>query len=672
MKKKLFSLRSTLRFTHFTRKHYALFSTLGKVVIIGVLSVSTLKHAKASGISVREDMARDTLVNAREDLGEVVVTGSHVPLWLGRVPQMVELVTQEDIAHGASTTSVNDVLKNVIGIDVRQRGAYGVQTDISLHGGNFDELTFLVNGVNFSSPHTGHLSADFPLSTDDIQRIEILESPAAKTYGAGAFNGIINLITRQGTKFITANLSAGSYGYLNAGGNISTVGRHFSNFVSLGYSRSDGATPNSAFSSLRLFWQGKAYWRQHSLSAQASYSYKPYEANTFYGAASPDQWESNERISAALSGDIVVGKVHITPQVYWNRWYDHYQWHRYDPAGENFHRVTATAERLSAWAETILGRTAVGVELRQERIWSTSLGKEREPKDYLHTRGRDRNDSIYYTHHDGRNITSIFLEHDVLLGPASISLGLNAIHTPLDGWNVCPGANLSYRPADIVTLYASWNMAMRMPTFTDLYYSGANIEGNSDLKSEHTMDFQLGLRLHHSLLLAELQLFYSHKKNMIDWVTSPDFGDDIFHSVNFKTNSLGAEVNLSLLPQALFGEAFPLNEVSVKYAFIRQKSYYGVSVLESKYAMEYLRNKLILSCNGHIWKDLSFSLSWRFNDRVGSSNPDYALLDGKISWDKRLYSLFFEANNILNKRYYDYVSIPQPRFTFVAGVKLHL
>ncbi len=660
MNKQQFFKRPTLRFTHFSRKHYALFATLGKVVIVGVLAVSTLKHAKAAGMSTHVELTRDTIIQAERGLDEVVVTGSRVPHSLLEAPQMVEVVTQEDIARQTSTVSVNDILKQVTGIDVRQRGAYGVQTDISLRGGNFDQTTFLVNGVNFSSPHTGHLSADFPFSTDDIQRIEILPGPAARIYGPSAFNGVINLITRHDSDFLTAHLSAGSYGYFNANANASRRTSHFANFLSVGYSRGDGAVVNSAFSSLRAFYRGSAYWGKQSLSAQISYSYKPFEANTFYGAGSTDQWEMNARLSGALTGDFVIGPVHLCPQLYWNRWYDHYQWHHNDPSGENCHRVTSSAESLSAWAESLLGKTALGVELRQERIWSTSLG-------LLSATPHHR-----YTHHDARTVTSLFLNHDILLRHFTLSLGVTAIHTPLDHWGAYPGVDASYRINKVFTLYASWNMAMRLPTFTDLYYSGANILGNSSLRSERTQDVQVGLRIRHPILVGDVQLFYSHKRNMIDWVTSPDFGDEMYHSVNFRMNNLGAEVNLSLLPQHIFSPRFPIRSFSVKYAYIHERSHYGIIVSQSKYAMDYLRNSLLLACDGRIWSHLNFSLSWRLNDRVGENNPDYALLDARLSWDARKYSVYVEGNNILNKKYYDYQSIPQPRFTFLTGVKLTL
>ena len=57
MKKQRFNKRERLLFKHFTNKGYALFSCLGKEVIIGVLSVSTLTYAKADGISTQTALA---------------------------------------------------------------------------------------------------------------------------------------------------------------------------------------------------------------------------------------------------------------------------------------------------------------------------------------------------------------------------------------------------------------------------------------------------------------------------------------------------------------------------------------------------------------------------------------------------------------------------------------
>ncbi|MCD8306187.1 MAG: TonB-dependent receptor [Prevotella sp.] len=668
--KQQFFKANPLKFKQFTRKGYALFSTLGKVVVIGVLAVATIGKARAEGAETQTNTARDSLMREGTELDEVVVTGSHVPLTGLQTAKIVTVLAKDDIARQAAA-NVNDLLKTLSGVDVRQRGAFGVQTDISMRGGNFDQITFLLNGVNISSPHTGHLSADFPLSASDIERIEVVNGSAARVYGASAFNGVINIITRQTGELVNANIGGGSYGFFNANAGVNINTNLFSTYLSGGYSRSDGAVANSAFSSSRLFWQGKIKLKNALVAAQFGYSYKPYEANTFYGAASTDQWESNERLMAAVNAEVRVGKVHIAPGAYWNRWFDHYQWHRGDPAGENYHRADAAGATLSAWTETILGKTSLGADIRRESIWSTKLGKQQDESSWKNSGGHDGNSSIKYMFHDARTITSFFLEHNILLRRWTVSLGATALHTPLAGWDVEPGIDLAFRPSSTLKIFASWNTGLRLPTFTDLYYSGANIEGNSDLKAEKTCDVQIGARKIWRGFRAEAQLFFSHKSDMIDWVVYQEAGDDIFHSVNFRMNNFGGDIGLSFLPQELFGERFPLRKISANYSYIREHSRYGLTVVESKYAMEYLRNKLVLAADGKLWRGLNLSLAWRFCDRIGD-NADYAILDGKLSWDARRWSIYVDAANILNKKYFDYVSIAQPGFVATAGVNVRL
>lgn len=680
MQQKHFCERKALRFKHFSRKGYALFAVAGREVLIGTLSVATLSHAKADGISVITEATGDSLQRSELKLEEVVVTGSRAPLTLAESAKIVSVITREDI-HRAAAESINDILKLATGVDVRQRGGFGVQTDISVRGGNFDQITILLNGVNISSPHTGHLSADFPVSPEDIERIEVLEGPAARVYGTSAFNGVINIVTsspslgRAGGGVV--HLSVGQYGYAHANASLAKSFGSTHHALSGGYTRTDGATPNSYFTSSRVFYHGSAQLGENAtLSAQLGYSYKPYAANTFYGASSTDQWESNERLMAALNADIKLGAVHLAPQLYWNRWFDHYQWHKDNPAGENFHKVDSRGASLNAWFSSPLGKTSLGLEVRGEGIKSTKLGKPMPESDWEKTGGHDAEADKLYKYKDTRTNLSAFLEHDILLRDLTVSLGLLAnMNDGLDTkWRVYPGIDISYRPTEAWKLYASWNMALRMPTFTDLYYSGANIEGNSNLKPEKTTDYQLGAQYRANGFMAEAQLFYSHKTDMIDWVTYSDAStgqsDGIFHSVNFGLDNKGFELNLNLLPQELWSETCPLRKLSAKYSYINEDSEYDVTVISSKYAMDYLRHKVVLSADGRLWKRLNLSLSWRWQDRVGRDNPSYAITDARLSWDAPRWSVYLDATNLFDKKYYDYATIPQPGLWCRIGAKI--
>ena len=671
-----------IRFKHFSRKGYSLFSALGREVLIGTLSVATLSHAKADGISVNVDAVGDSLRRKELKLDEVVVTGSRVPLTQSEAAKIVSVITREDIDRAAAE-SINDILKSATGVDVRQRGGFGVQTDISVRGGNFDQITILLNGVNISSPHTGHLSADFPISPDDIERIEIIEGAASRVYGTSAFNGAVNIVTKSQTSYDTltlrnetgastirsatitdssVNMEGGSYGYFCANGRISS---HFGEAgwgsFSAGYTRCDGATHNSAFSSSRLFYQGKYDF----LSWQVGYSNKPFDANTFYGSASQDQWERVERWMAAVKASFKLSSFNFLLSTYYNRWKDHYQWHKDSPVGENYHRVESKGASLNAWTDWILGKTSLGVEVRDDRILSTKLG-------------RPLSEAGFYKYRDQRCNVSFFLEHDVRLSRLAASFGVLAnLNDGLDTkWRVYPGIDLKWTPSPLYGrgqgggFFLSWNMGLRMPTFTDLYYSGVGIEGNSDLKPEKTNDVQIGACYETKGIRLTGLVFYSHKKDMIDWVRQP--GDEVFRSVNFQMDNVGYETEIILHARERWGKQMPLRKVGVKYCYISENSKYDVEVVSSKYAMDYLRHKLIVSADGRLWRKMNLALDWRWQDRVGEGNAPYALLDGKLSWDEERWSLYVNAANILDKEYYDYVFVKQPGFCIIAGIKLKL
>ncbi|MBO7487558.1 MAG: TonB-dependent receptor plug domain-containing protein [Bacteroidales bacterium] len=94
-------------------------------------------------------------------LDSVSVTASKLPVPLHKNTRTVTLMDSLAIAS-APAENINDLLKYAVGVDVRQRGAMGMQTDISMRGGTFDQIAILLNGIDISDPQTGHNSADFP------------------------------------------------------------------------------------------------------------------------------------------------------------------------------------------------------------------------------------------------------------------------------------------------------------------------------------------------------------------------------------------------------------------------------------------------------------------------------------------------------------------------------
>ena len=411
--------QGVFKFKRFGRKGYSLFAVLGRVVVVGVLSVATLSKSHAEGVGVKPVIDNDTTDKTDRELtlDEVSVTGSRAPLTRAQAARMVTVLERADI-QAAPVQSVNDLLKYVASVDVRQRGPIGAQTDISIRGGNYEQITILLNGINICDPQTGHNAFDFPVDISEIERIEVLEGPAGRVYGTSSLLGAINIVTRpRPTSSVSARIEGGSYGYLSAGARANVASGKWNNQLSGSYSRSDGYQRNSAgglnsdYSGGKAFYQGTYDDDIVSVSWHAGLSTKDFGSNTFYGAKWDDQFEHTLKTYTALQAETKKGSFHLKPSIYWNHSYDRFELFR-DAAEKypfNYHRTDIFGVNLNGYFDWILGRTAVGAELRNEDLLSGNLG---EPLDNPHhISGTDR----YYDHGINRTNISLVVEHNILL-----------------------------------------------------------------------------------------------------------------------------------------------------------------------------------------------------------------------------------------------------------------
>ncbi len=670
--------RRLITFRQLNRKSYSVFRSLKKEIRIGVLSFATLTYANVNSVSAQTVNHSSEQTEATDvEMEEVEVTASRVPLTLNQAARTVTVIDRATIA-AAPVQSVNDLLKYVIGVDVRQRGEQGIQTDISIRGGSFDQITLLLNGINVCDPQTGHNAADFPVDLNDIERIEVLEGPAGRVYGTSSLLGAINIVTRTDRQSHAAvHAEGGSYGLASGGLRLNLSNERLTNQLSGSYNRSDGATTNSDFNTLRAFYQGGFSHQQADVKWQAGLTRKDYGANTFYSAKYPDQYEETRKYFVALQAE-TKGFIHFLPQVYWTQATDHFELAKGDASASPFndHRTTTCGVILNSYFTSRLGKTAFGAEMRNEDVISTVLGetlthpKQVSGRDYQYTKGRNRTN------------VSLHTEHTVLLSGFSLSAGFVA--TMNSDWDkrfhFFPGVDASYWITPQLKTYASWNTSLRMPTFTELYYTtNATHQGNKELKPEQMQAYELGLKYVLPGLEATLSAYHHRGKDLIDWVRPVD--ETIYYSMNHtRINTTGIELSAILTFDRLVSADCPLRSLYVGYSYIsRNKS--EEAAYESQYALEYLRHKVTARLNHRIWNRLTADWVFRWQERMGhytdysasmsgeqKSYKPYAMLDTKLIWDAPAYQLFVEANNLFNKRYYDHGNIPQPGFQFRAGM----
>ena len=697
-------------FRRYDGHSYSAFNSLKKEIRIGVLAVTTLLSAHNTALATRSNslsIVADTLGADAIELQEAQVTGSQLPVSIDKAWSKIVVISRQEIEK-AKCQTINDILKLCPNVDVRQRGAMGVQTDITIGGGTAEQITFLLNGVNINNPQTGHLAADFPVNVSDIERIEVLDGASARTFGSQALNGIINIITRVAPEnSLEAQAEGGSFGTFGGGGSINlsainynrtdkngngraqrdsnghstnnsfAIGKpDFRNRISYDYLRTDGATLNSAFNRSRLFYQGVYRDDYVRVNWQAGINGQHYGANTFYSARFPNQWEEGRRYMAAVKAQNLLGRIHLAPTLSFIRSYDHFQLIRFTSTGENFHRNDVFTAAVGAYSKWRLGRTAFGGELRHEGILSTNLGQPLDSNRLVrveHEHGR------YYDHRDSRDNISFFVEHAVLLKRWSVNAGVMANRNSAvdDQFRLYPGVDISFRPVRQWKLYASYNRSMRMPMFTDLYYQSPTQQGNKGLKPEQANTFKVGADYLNKWLSASVTGLYRRGSHMIDWVMySPD---DKYHSTAFRLSNYQLTATAALDLATIFGNQNILERFSASYFFNYQKRRDKVEIYQSNYALDYLRHKLLIQLDHRIVASLSASWYLRWQERQGTfldykdGQPwqrhykPYTLLDMKLRWARPSYDLYLSLENLLCRKYYDLGAVPQPRFTFLLG-----
>ena len=668
-----------MRFRRYSNRSYAVFSTLKSPVSIGVMTVAMLASAPVSGISA-QTAEKNNAGEKLYELEEVEVTGSRVPLTVSQAARIVTVLDREAIA-AAPVQSINDLLKYAAGVDVRQRGDMGVQTDISIRGGTFDQITILLNGINICDPQTGHNAADFPVELSEIERIEVLEGPAGRVYGTSSLVGAINIVTRT-AKDSGAEVFAdgGSYGYFKGGAMVSHVKNGLSNQVSGSYSRSDGFSRSKAgnlnadFKYARLFYQGRYENDQVDVRWHAGFTNKDYGANTFYSTLSDEQFEHVRKYYTAVQAETKGDVYHFKPSVYWNRSDDRFEFYRGMPEKSpfNYHQTDVYGVNLNNYIQTFLGKTAFGAEFRNEGVRSTSLGEPLNSP--VKVPGADAD----FTLGLNRTNLSFHLEHNIVLRRFTLSAGVIAVKNTGNEMNFrfYPGVDASYQFARDWKVYASYNTSLRMPTFTELYYSVGGHKADKYLKPEEMQAVEVGVKYLRPGIRGTLSLYRYHGTDMIDWIKDISQGDDApWQSVNHAViNTMGAEASVLVDIRELMQRDAFVRSVNVSYSYINQDKE-TMPNLQSKYALEYLRHKFVAQANFRIWKLLEMNVSYRWQDRMGNYQKGnsmvpyepYSLVDARFTWNAPQYKIYVEGNNLLNKTYYDHGNIPQPGIWIRAG-----
>ena len=426
--------------------------------------------------------------------------------------------------------------------------------------------------------------------------------------------------------------------------------------------------------------QGGISKKSFNLNVQGGYAQKDYGANSFYSAKYPDQYEYNDTYFGSISSSIG-NTLKFKPSIYWRRNYDHYILIKSSPAAyQNYHFTDTKGFNLNTEYTSLLGTSNLGFEYRNESIYSTRLGPA--TKDSLKVKGEENS---YYNHFASRYNYSIFFEQSFKMENFYFSGGLMINHHSALKQKVVlyPSIDLAYAISSNYKWYFTYSKALRLPTFTDLYYVGPTNIDNVNLKPEEANYFETGLKYQSKGMAGNVLVFYRPGKNIIDWIWQEDLQK--WQAQNLTNlNSVGFEISSTFNFNDLLEADIFLTRGSVAYSYNELNKDAGSLV--SNYVLDNLKHKLAFTLSHKIYKKVSASWYLTWQDRNGSygkydaasntttetSYPSFWLLDGKLNWNPLFFNLFLEVSNIGDMHYYDIGNIIQPGRWFKIGATIDI
>jgi vitamin B12 transporter len=567
------------------------------------------------------------------------------------------IVMDEQAIKNSAATTIDQVLRQVPGIDMKQRGPAGVQLDIGIDGGTFDQSMVLINGIKIPDAQTGHNMFVLPFELPTVRQIQTIKGGAASMYGVNALTGAINIITKQPTKnYLQLGLQSGSSFtknehdnlYYNYGGNIRAglIKRNFSHAIDIGWKQGNGYRKNTAYTTPNFWYETQGNIKSHKLHLMTGYRYMDFGAHSFYAA--PGDSNSHETIQnsfIALKHAVPIGlNFYWQNNVIYNYKTDDYKYIQNPVIGRNVHYQNLINLQSNLVYTSSIGNVKLGVESRVESLNSTNLGQH------------------------NRNNLGFILNYDVTLRKKLlIDVGLYVNQNSNYGFQMYPNIGVGYMLNDYAKIFGNYSYAQRLPSFTDLYYNQRNvIEGNPDLIPERSSQVEIGYQLNKPTIKAVGYVFYRSIDQFIDW-TKNDVSD-VWRPNNFlQLNTMGihthANKDFILNNKNLMGVYLGYNYLNPAYKITENGAI-------SRYAINALRQHLVSNVYYTIGESFTIQIGANYYERV--SYKRYWLGNASIKYNWKQIHLNLSLQNINNEKVIEAGAQPLPGRWLQLGIVYNL
>ncbi len=614
-------------------------------------------------ISVLSIQAQDSTFIS---LNGIIVSANIIGSDIKTTGRNVTIIDRKMIEQSPVKT-IDGILQYALNVDVRSRSAMGVQADISIRGGHYDQTLILLDGVKINDPQTGHHSMNLPIPITQIERIELLQGGASRIFGPSAFSGIVNIISKKIDKNSIGFIGIGGENALrNLGLNGQAIYKEFYFAAYLDQQKSGDYIKNTAFDKkIASLKAGKNYRNGFFEFSLGSLSNK-FGASNFYHPKFDKQYEEVASVLATTSwvhnfSNKLIGTLRLN----YRKHTDLYDFNNYRNtnklASVNFHETDVFDGEWKFKVLNRFGHSAFGIEFRKESVLSNRLGES-----LVENIAVKNYSGIFYTKSKIRNNASGFVEHQKTWKNLTLSAGSLLNYNSQFGFAFYPGADLTLKINKENILYSTINRSLRFPTFTELYLNTSTVKADPNLQPEKALTYEIGYKYFGKTLNSNYSVFYRKTTDAIDKVKRLNVGVPTMENIN-DINMFGVEMSQKIDFTALLGTNF-WKSLNFNYAFLQADR--TEENFQSFYTLNYLRHKFSAGLDITFIKKLNMGIWYTFKNRKGSYqwdaispalayNPIH-LVDERISYTIKHTRVFMDINNVFDLKYFEHGFVELP------------
>ncbi len=645
-------------------------------------------------------------------LDQIVITPTGTEVGQKETSVSISTITLQDI-EARQAVRVEEVLREVSGVIISQTGAAGSVTSLFLRGGNNNMTQVLLNGFRLNDVGGGF---DFSkLTTDNVERVEVVKGPMSSLYGSDAMTGVVNVISRKGegkpSLTLTSNWGAHAEGHskrnLISEQRLNFQGAWQKFAWSVGYGNyydygilpfNNRLTANVLNSRLDLTPMEKLTFTFTTLFID-QYSGFPtsgggdrLDSKVFGGVGlDPDQNTANNNLLLGLTAnyqpwdwwqhELSLGYLHLNsrynnkanPDQVLFQDYDYYSRDLEDQYSLNYRSNLVFGQK-----DRIGSTTTLGLELRNERWKGWAYGWDWFAWSYRDDFTKASRGSVsYYLQEQLAFYDRFFLTCG----------GRFEDNSSFDRVEFSPRASAALRfPETDTTIRAGGGRAIKAPSFYQTNSLNPFALGNPALKPEQNVSWEVGVdQWYGEQVQASLTYFENNFTDLIQYIY-PSF----FNIA--KASTKGFEFALTLRPKPLPGFT-----VRTAYTYLTDLRVLDAGNLVS---LAVIPGQNLLRRPRQTWSfDLNYQAkTWEVNlnglyvgpradlgyypfpvntRRLGNGGYFIANLAGYYTvvqnWGsvKRL-QLMARANNLFDKNYTEVFGYSSPRFNIIGGLRLEI